>query len=103
MIRLKNCSGYPFNEIKDSVFFDCLATEYPGINILNQIDKKIVWWKKHPDALKRSANPRKKLEEWFKGEFEFQKRGGPQRIGKIMEEVKDQNHRHWIKQLIEKK
>ncbi len=72
--RLKNCPGYPFDEDIDSDFFDCFELEYPGINILEQLDKKIDWWKEHPEALKQKAAPRSQLDKWFENEHEFQKR-----------------------------
>jgi len=102
MSKLKNYPGYPFNEFQDSILFDSVATEYHGINILKQLDKKISWWNEHPDALKPKANPRKKLEEWFKAEYEFQKMGGPQKIGEIMKEIIDPDHRNFLKRFIQK-
>ncbi len=72
--RLKDCPDYPFDEYGDSVLFHHVDEEYPDIDILEQLDKKIAWWEKHPDALKPSANPRKKLYEWFEQEHEFQNR-----------------------------
>jgi hypothetical protein len=95
---LKGCAGYPFNETKDSFLFDASVTEFPDINIIEQTKKKIGWWEYHPEALK--AKPRQKLEEWFKEEAEFKKRGGPQPLGEIMEEVKDPNHRNFLKKAI---
>lgn len=94
---LKSCKGYPFNEAKDSLLFDITIQEYPGININMQTEKKIAWWKNHPAALK--TDPRGKLQKWFKEEYEFQKRGGPQHIGEIMK-IDDPDHRNWLKQAI---
>ena len=73
-MRLRDCSGYPFDEYIDTSLFHYIEEEYPGINILKELDKKIVWWKERPDALKPGANPRQKLAEWFENEHEFQKR-----------------------------
>jgi len=98
---LKACRGYPFDEVKDALLFDITATECPNINIIRQTEKKITWLKDHPDALK--ANPRNQLQQWFKEESEFQNRKGPQKIGKIMNEIKDQDQRNWIKKLVENK
>jgi len=97
---LKNCKDYPFDEAKDSLLFDFTVTEYPNINIIKQTEKKLAWWKEHPEALK--ANPRDKLQNWFKEEAEFQKRGGPQRIGEILAGIKDKDHRGWIMGLLRK-
>jgi len=72
--RLRDCPGYPFDDYKDSSLFHHVEGEYPGIDILKELDKKIAWWKKHLDALKPSASPRQKLCEWFEQEYEFQNR-----------------------------
>jgi len=72
--RLRDCPGYPFDEYMDSSLFHHIDGEYPNINILEQLDKKIAWWKEHSDALKPSASPRSKLYEWFEQEHEFQNR-----------------------------
>jgi hypothetical protein len=58
----------------DKSLFHHIDGEYTNINILEQLDKKIAWWKEHPDALKPSASPRQKLFEWFEQEHEFQNR-----------------------------
>ena len=97
---LKACRGYPFDEVKDALLFDITATEYPNINIIKQTEKKIAWWQGHPDALE--ADPRKKLQDWFREEYEFHKRGGPQQIGELLEGITDPDKRHWIKQFFEK-
>jgi len=96
---LRNCKGYPFDEIKDSLLFDIIVKDYPNINIIKQTAKKIAWWQEHPDALK--ANPRGKLQEWFKEESKFRKRGGPQQIGEIMKEIDDQDHRNFLKRFLQ--
>jgi len=100
LAMLKDLEEYPFDEIKDSLLFDITIKGYPEINIMRQVKRKIEWWKIRPDALK--ANPRKQLQEFFKGESEFQKRGGPQPVGEIMKELQDPDHRNWAKQFIEK-
>jgi hypothetical protein len=96
---LRNCLGYPFEEIKDTLLFDITIKEYPRINILEQTQKKIAWWEGHPDALK--ADPRKQLKEWFKEESRFKNRGGPQKIGGIMPELNDPDHRRFVAQLLD--
>ena len=68
-----------------SVLFDIILKECPHINIIKQSSKKVKWWKGHPDALK-DKDPRQQLQEWFKEEEKFQKRGGPQSVGEIMGE-----------------
>ena len=100
LLMLKECKGYPFVEFKDSLLFDITVKGYPGINIMKQVLRKIEWWKAHPDALK--ANPRQQLQDFFKEEDKFQKRGGPKPIGKIIKELEDPDQRNWVKQFIEK-
>jgi len=98
---LRDCNGYPFDESQDSLLFDITFEDCPGINIIEQTEKKIDWWKKHPSSLK--ANPREKLKKWFKKEYEFQKRGGPQKIGEIMQGVEDPDKRRWLEGFFKKK
>ena len=98
---LKSCKGYPFNEIEDSLLFDITVKEYPRINILMQTEKKIEWWKDHTDALKPNANPREKLQDWFREESECQGRGGPQQLGAIMGGVDDPDQRNFLKGMIQ--
>jgi len=98
---LRDCNGYPFDELQDSLLFDITFEDCPGINIIEQTEKKIDWWKERPGAL--NANPREKLQKWFKKEYEFQKRGGPQKIGEIMKAVKDSDHRRFLDKLFKEK
>lgn len=94
--ELKNCKGYPFNEVEDSLLFDIAIQDYPGINFIRLVKRKVEWWWSHPDAL--DADPRKQLQDFFREESEFQERGGePRRIGEIMSGLEDADHRNWIK------
>ncbi len=95
---LRECKDYPFNEAQDSILFSITVKEFPNINIIQQTARKIAWWKEHSDALK--ANPKKQLQDWFKKEHEFQKRGGPQQIGGIMQEIDDPDHMNFIKKAV---
>jgi len=97
LCMLKNCPGYRFDESKDSPLFDLVIKECPDINILKQLSKKILWWKDYPHALK--ANPREKLFVWFKEEQRLKERGGPQKIGDIIN-IEDPDHRNFMKQII---
>jgi len=98
---LKGCNGYPFDEFQDSLLFDITVKDCPSINIIKQTEKKIAWWQDHADALK--ANPREKLREWFKKELKFQKRGGPQKVGEIMQGVDDPDQRRWLEGFIKER
>ena len=100
LLALKKCEGYPYDEVKDSLLFDITIKDFPDINIMRQVKRKIEWWELHPDALK--ADPRKQLQDFFTEEDKFQKRGGPQSIGEIMKELQDPDHRNWAKKFIEK-
>jgi hypothetical protein len=97
---LRACHSYPFSESLDSLLFDFSLKEYPGINILEQTQKKVVWWKTHEDALK--ADPRTQLKTWFAEEAKFNDRGGPQKIGDVMAAVDDADHRRFLGQFIER-
>jgi len=99
LLALKECKGYPFDEVKDSLLFDITVKDYPGINIMKQVRRKIEWWKNHPDALK--ADPRKQLFKWFKKEYKFKQSGGPQPIGEILPDVNDPDKRRFLKLLFE--
>ena len=95
---LREYKGYPFNEAQDSLLFSITVKEFPNINITQQTARKIAWWKEHPDALK--ANPKKQLQDWFKKEYEFQKRGGPQQIGEVMQGIVDSDHANFVKECV---
>ena len=97
---LRECQGYQFSEALDSLLFDFAVKEYPGITILEQTSKKITWWRVHTDALK--ADPRAQLKAWFAEEARFKSRGGPQKIGNVMAEVDDPDHRKWLGKLLER-
>jgi hypothetical protein len=90
---LQECRGYPFDEGKDSLLFDLMVQDCPGINILEQTQIKIRWWKDHDDALK--ADPRAQLKNFFGEEFKFKQRGGPQGIGDIVG-IEDSDHRRFL-------
>ena len=70
--KLKDFEGYPYDEYGDGSFFLFIESEYPGIDILRELDKKLSWWKKHPDALKNGKFPRGQLCNWFEKEYEYQ-------------------------------
>ncbi len=100
LTKLRDFQGYPFNEYEDGALFHYIYEEYPGIDFIAELDKKILWWKDHPGALgKGSKFHRVQLDEWFQKEYKFQKRGGPQQLGEIMK-IDDPDHRNWLKQAI---
>jgi len=75
LAKLGACPGYSLDDYKDGAQFHYVWDNYPGIDILKELDKKIAWWKKNPEALERTASPRQKLCEWFEKEWEFQNKG----------------------------
>lgn len=72
---LEACPDYPFDEYEDGSFFHYALDEYPDIDILRELEKKIAWWKEHPKALKQGRKtPRGQLDEWLEKEQEFQRK-----------------------------
>ncbi|MFC2164052.1 hypothetical protein ACFLT2_03535 [Acidobacteriota bacterium] len=74
LARLKGLDGYPFDEYNDSAFVLYILDEFPGIDILAELEKKIAWWGDNPDALRKAVNPRGQLTDWFEKEHAFQLR-----------------------------
>lgn len=72
--KLKDFEGYPHDEYSDKAFFLFIESEYPGIDILRELDKKLDWWKDHPEALKSDKLPSGQLCDWFENEYEYQQR-----------------------------
>jgi hypothetical protein len=73
--RLREFDGYPFDEYADGAFFHRVYEEYPGIDLLAQLDKKLKWWSGHPKALKQANKiPRAQLDEFFEIEYKFQQK-----------------------------
>lgn len=65
LARLGACPNYPLSDYNDGATFLQAWEEFPGIDILAELDKKITWWKENPGYLENTANPRMKLLEWF--------------------------------------
>lgn len=76
LARLGSCKNYPLNDYNDTIMFNHVYEDYPGIDILRELEKKISWWDEHPEALELADSPRQKLVEWFEKEYEFQNGGG---------------------------
>lgn len=72
--KLRDFEGYPHDEYCDKAFYLYVKSEYPDIDILTELDKKLAWWEKHPEALQNGKNPMGQLCEWFEKEHEYQKR-----------------------------
>jgi len=90
---LRSCPGYPFETLADALLYDYAVRECLGINVIEQTQLKIAWWKDHPDALR--ADPRGQLKNFFRKEYEFKQRGGPQPIGELLG-IDDPDHRKFM-------
>lgn len=73
LFKLKECPGYPFNEYEDGAFFHYAYEEYPYVDLISELDKKIAWWKDHSRVLSDGGKfHRAQLDEWFQLENEYQ-------------------------------
>lgn len=73
LFKLCKCPGYPFNEYEDGAFFHYVYEEYPYVDLITELDKKIEWWKEHPRALAvESKFYRAQLDEWYRLENAYQ-------------------------------
>ena len=50
----------------------------------------------------KEIGEKENVKKWFKEESEFQNRGGPQKVGKIIKEFVNPDQRNWAKQIMEK-
>jgi len=72
---LQSLSGpsYPFQENEDGQVFDLFTAKYPKVNIIEQTEKKIEYWRENPSALRaHKKGPRVQLVDWLLGEAEYQ-------------------------------
>ena len=72
---LRSCEGYPFDEKLDRALMRRAAERFPEIDIIMQVEKKVLWWREHPGALRAAKSPRAQLWQWFELETEFLKKG----------------------------
>jgi hypothetical protein len=66
LIELQEYRDYPFNyELDRDLLIRAMRT-FPDVDIFEQTNKKIIWWKEHPDSLKPIYKPvRIQLWEYF--------------------------------------
>jgi hypothetical protein len=69
---LRKYQLYPYDECLDLDLIERAMRSFPGVDLLKQINKKIIWWNEHPSALQASKSPRIQLWDWFKKEDEYQ-------------------------------
>lgn len=71
--KLKSIKYYPFDESLDSMLFDDIETECPGIDILKHLDGQIDWMEIEPEFIEKASNPRKEIKDLLKLEYEKDK------------------------------
>lgn len=67
--ELKKVKNYPFNLIETIEYVRELAVDFPGVDILDEIQKKVAWWRDNP--LTKNSNPHLQLRKWMKKAVEF--------------------------------
>ena len=68
---LKNVRNYPFNIDEDTSFLMALMVDYPDVDIVAQIKKKIDWWR--DNKLTSSSNPRLQIRNWIENSIKFKR------------------------------
>jgi len=71
---LQKYQDYPFDEKADRDLLERARERFPDIDIIRQIDRKIIWWNDHPSALTAGKSPRIQLWEFFETEDEHLKK-----------------------------
>ena len=70
---LKSYPDYPFDEKLDRDLISRAIRRFPDVDLVEQIDRKIIWWQEHPEALKaENKSPRTQLWGWFELEDKYQ-------------------------------
>lgn len=67
--ELKKVKNYPYNLIDTLEYIRELAVDFPDIDILDEIQKKIAWWRDNP--LTKKSNPHLQLRNWLKNAVKF--------------------------------
>jgi hypothetical protein len=67
--ELKKVKNYPYNFIDTIEYIRELAVDFPGIDMLDEIQKKLAWWRDNP--LTKKSNPHLQLRNWFKNAVKF--------------------------------
>ena len=66
---------YPFSEQEDGEVYDSILIRYRNVDPVGELEKKITYWKKNPEALKgKGKSPRQQLIEWLIIEGQYQNR-----------------------------
>ena len=67
--ELKKVKNYPYIFIDTLEYIRELAVDFPGIDILDEIQKKVAWWYDNP--LTKKSNPHLQLRNWLKNTIKF--------------------------------
>ena len=67
--ELKKVKDYPYNFTDTIEYIRELIVEFPDIDILDEIQKKVAWWRDNP--LTKKSNPHLQLRNWFKNAVKF--------------------------------
>jgi len=67
--ELKKVKNYPYNFIDTLEYIRELAVGFPNIDILDEVQKKVIWWRDNP--LTKKSNPHLQLRNWLKNAVKF--------------------------------
>ena len=67
--ELKKVKNYPYSFTDTIEYIRELAVEFPDIDILDEIQKKVTWWRDNP--LTKKSNPHLQLRNWFTNAVKF--------------------------------
>lgn len=88
LIELQKIPNYPFDGQKDLQFINSLKTDFPTIDILQEVKSWKTWLIDKP--LIKDSNPRTKLRNWFKKAVEHEK----QSIGRSKSVLLNEYYKH---------
>jgi len=72
---LNEFGGYPLDEKLDRDLIVRAIRRFPDVDLVEQIDRKIIWWQEHPEALKaENKSVRTQLWHWFELEEKYQQK-----------------------------
>ena len=67
--ELKKVKNYSYTFTDTIEYIRELAVDFPGIDILDEIQKKVAWWRDNP--LTKKSNPHLQLRNWLKNAIRF--------------------------------
>lgn len=73
LLQSLSSPSYPFQENEDGQVFDLFTAKYPKVNIIEQTEKKVEYWRENPSALRaHKKGPRTQLVDWLLAEVDYQ-------------------------------